>query len=197
MKHLKCLCLLRPTKQNLFNLIQELKQPRYGQYYICEYIQLRRPLTLQKKSVKFVWTQSKLDFTNIIEKMDIKSLAENDEQEVVREVQEFFADYIALGQHVFSMNIPKCGEVANSCQRVFLVFSICINLGKMSQTRPTSGTKAPWNELHKASYRSCCHWKSHQSSAIRTHHRWLKNWPSPFELVTLFLLVDSISNYIF
>ena len=45
--------------------------------------------------------------------MDIKSLAENDEQEVIREVQEFFADYIAVNQHVFSINIPKCGEVIN------------------------------------------------------------------------------------
>ena len=52
------------------------------------------------------------DFTNIIEKMDIKSLAENDEQEVVREVHEFFCDFIALGQHVFSLNLPNCGEVS-------------------------------------------------------------------------------------
>lgn len=44
--------------------------------------------------------------------MDIKSLAENDEQEVVREVHEFFCDFIALGQHVFSLNIPNCGEVS-------------------------------------------------------------------------------------
>ncbi len=43
--------------------------------------------------------------------MDVKSLAENDEQEVVREVQEYYADYVALGQHVFSINLPKCGEV--------------------------------------------------------------------------------------
>ena len=43
--------------------------------------------------------------------MEIKQLAENDEQESVREVQEFFSDYLALNQHVFSMNIPKCGEV--------------------------------------------------------------------------------------
>jgi vacuolar protein sorting-associated protein 45 len=43
--------------------------------------------------------------------MDLKTLAENDEQEVVREVQELFADYLAINQHVFSMNIPKCGEV--------------------------------------------------------------------------------------
>ena len=52
------------------------------------------------------------DFTNIIEKMDIKSLAENDEQEVVREVHEYFCDFISLGQHVFSLNIPNCGEVS-------------------------------------------------------------------------------------
>ena len=42
--------------------------------------------------------------------MDVKSLAENDEQEVVREVNELFADYLAVGQHVFSINIPKCAE---------------------------------------------------------------------------------------
>ncbi|CAF0774174.1 unnamed protein product [Brachionus calyciflorus] len=85
MKHLKCICFLRPTKQNFLNLTRELKNPKYGQYYIY--------------------------FTNTIEKIDVKMLAENDEQEVVREVQEFFADYVALGQHVFSMNIPKCGEM--------------------------------------------------------------------------------------
>lgn len=43
--------------------------------------------------------------------MDVKTLAESDEQEVVREVQEFFCDYVALGHHVFSINIPNCGEV--------------------------------------------------------------------------------------
>lgn len=46
--------------------------------------------------------------------MDIKSLAENDEQEVVREVQEFFCDFVALGQHVFAFNMPNCGQV-QSC----------------------------------------------------------------------------------
>jgi vacuolar protein sorting-associated protein 45 len=62
-----------------------LKNPKYGQYYLY--------------------------FTNIIEKMEVKSLAENDEQEVVRDIHEFFADYVAVGQHVYSMNLPKCGEV--------------------------------------------------------------------------------------
>lgn len=84
MKHMKCLCFLRPTKENISNLIKELKNPKYGQYYLY--------------------------FTNVIEKMDLKTLAEIDEQEVVREVQEYFADYVAVNTHVFSMNIPQCGE---------------------------------------------------------------------------------------
>jgi vacuolar protein sorting-associated protein 45 len=41
----------------------------------------------------------------------VKYLAENDEQEVVREVQEYFADYLAVNQHVFTINLPKCGIV--------------------------------------------------------------------------------------
>lgn len=42
--------------------------------------------------------------------MDVKSLAEIDEQEVVREVHEYFADYVAVNAHVFSFNLPRCGE---------------------------------------------------------------------------------------
>lgn len=61
----------------------------------------------------FLFDRNFEDFTNIIEKIDIKSLAESDEQEVVREVQEFFADYVAVNQHVFSMNIPNCAEVSS------------------------------------------------------------------------------------
>lgn len=44
--------------------------------------------------------------SNIIAKADIKTLAENDEQEVVRELEEFYADYLAVSPHLFSFNIP-------------------------------------------------------------------------------------------
>ena len=50
-------------------------------------------------------------FTNIVEKMDIKTLAESDEHESVKEVLEVFSDYIAVNHHVFSFNIPACGDV--------------------------------------------------------------------------------------
>lgn len=35
-RHLKCVAFLRPTQENVDLLAQELRQPRYGQYYICK-----------------------------------------------------------------------------------------------------------------------------------------------------------------
>ncbi|NXN12889.1 VPS45 protein, partial [Indicator maculatus] len=82
MKHLKAICFLRPTKENVELLIQELRRPKYSIYFIY--------------------------FSNVISKSDIKALAEADEQEVVAEVQEFYGDYIAVNPHVFSLNLLGC-----------------------------------------------------------------------------------------
>ena len=38
MKHLKCITFLRPTKENIVLLSRELRNPRYGVYYICKYV---------------------------------------------------------------------------------------------------------------------------------------------------------------
>jgi len=54
-----------------------------------------------------------LDFSNIISKTDIKTIAESDIQEVVREVQEYYADYLAVAPHLFSFNIQSCGQCNN------------------------------------------------------------------------------------
>lgn len=35
-------------------------------------------------------------------------LAEADEQETVREVQELYADYVAVAPHLFSLNLTDC-----------------------------------------------------------------------------------------
>jgi hypothetical protein len=35
MAHLKALCFLRPTLDNLNLLKKELRKPKYGEYYIC------------------------------------------------------------------------------------------------------------------------------------------------------------------
>lgn len=87
MKHLKCICFLRPTKENVALLAQELKMSKYGLYYIY--------------------------FSNVISKQDVKTLAEADDQEVVREVQEFFGDYVAVNPHLYTLNIVGCYQGIN------------------------------------------------------------------------------------
>nr|CAH7720408.1 unnamed protein product [Callosobruchus chinensis] len=82
LRYLKCLVFLRPTQQNIQALCLELRNPKYGAYYIY--------------------------FSNIIAKADIKILAEHDEQEVVKEVQEFYMDYLAVNPHLFSIGLPTC-----------------------------------------------------------------------------------------
>ncbi|XP_077115078.1 vacuolar protein sorting-associated protein 45 [Ranitomeya variabilis] len=87
MKHLKAICFLRPTKENIDYLIKELRRPKYSVYFLY--------------------------FSNVISKSDVKSLAEADEQEVVAEVQEFYGDYIAVNPHVFSLNTVGCYQGRN------------------------------------------------------------------------------------
>lgn len=43
---------------------------------------------------------------------DIKTLAEADEFECVRVVQEFYADYLAINPHLYSLNIPNNYQVS-------------------------------------------------------------------------------------
>ncbi|CAB1320915.1 unnamed protein product [Coregonus sp. 'balchen'] len=66
-------------EENVENLIQELRRPKYSVYFIY--------------------------FSNVISKSEIKALAEADEQEVVAEVQEFYGDFIAVNPHLFSLNL--------------------------------------------------------------------------------------------
>ncbi|XP_050671365.1 vacuolar protein sorting-associated protein 45 [Leptidea sinapis] len=82
LKHMKCIVFIRPTSENIALLSRELRYPKYGVYFIY--------------------------FSNVISKADVKTLAECDEQETVREVQEVFADYLAVDRHLFSFNIVGC-----------------------------------------------------------------------------------------
>jgi len=83
MRHLKCLCFLRPTPESLQWLIEELREPCYGDYYIY--------------------------FSNTVRKSDVERLAEVDEHEVVREIQEYYGDYLAINSDLFSlgMDLPE------------------------------------------------------------------------------------------
>ncbi|KAE8745228.1 hypothetical protein FOCC_FOCC008019 [Frankliniella occidentalis] len=65
-----------------------------------------RPSKENIHSLAMELRRPRYDFSNITPKADIKTLAEADEQEVVREIQEFYGDYLAMGPHLFSLGIP-------------------------------------------------------------------------------------------
>ncbi|KAJ2826663.1 vacuolar protein sorting-associated protein 45, partial [Coemansia erecta] len=79
MRHLKCVCFLRPTDASIQALADELRSPRYGDYYIY--------------------------FSNVLKKSAIELLAESDAGEVVREVQEFYADFYAATPCLFHVGL--------------------------------------------------------------------------------------------
>ncbi|KAF9483372.1 Sec1-like protein [Pholiota conissans] len=78
MPHMKCVCFLQNSEDSLGSLEEELKEPKYGEYYLY--------------------------FSNILTKTAIERLAQADEFEVVREVQEYFADYAPISPCLFSQN---------------------------------------------------------------------------------------------
>ncbi|EFI27209.1 vacuolar protein sorting-associated protein 45 [Coprinopsis cinerea okayama7 len=94
MPHMKCVCFLQPSEDSMDALSEELKEPKYGEYYLY--------------------------FSNILSKAAIERLAEMDEFEVVREVQEYFADYCPILPSLFSLNYaptsskPLYGSTPNS-----------------------------------------------------------------------------------
>lgn len=79
MRHLRCICLVRPSPETIQLLIDELRDPKYGEYYLY--------------------------FTNVVKKSSLERLAEADDYEVVKSVQEMFADYTVINPDLFSLNI--------------------------------------------------------------------------------------------
>src|SRR5690242_17693101 len=83
MRHLRCLCFIRPSPDLVQYLIDELRDPKYGEYNVY--------------------------FSNIVRKSSLERLAEADNHEVVKAVQEYFADYIVVNPDLMSLNLgfPK------------------------------------------------------------------------------------------
>ncbi|XP_043692709.1 vacuolar protein sorting-associated protein 45 homolog [Telopea speciosissima] len=80
MSHLKAVYFLRPTSENIQHLRRQLARPRFGEYHLF--------------------------FSNILKDTQIHILADSDEHEVVKQVQEFYADFVAIDPYHFTVNIP-------------------------------------------------------------------------------------------
>ncbi|XP_050268672.1 vacuolar protein sorting-associated protein 45 homolog [Quercus robur] len=81
MSHLKAVYFLRPTSENIQHLRRQLASPRFGEYHLF--------------------------FSNILKDTQIHNLADSDEQEVVRQIQEFYADFVAIDPYHFTLNMPS------------------------------------------------------------------------------------------
>ncbi|KAF3970419.1 hypothetical protein CMV_005878 [Castanea mollissima] len=81
MSHLKAVYFLRPTSENIQHLRQQLASPRFGEYHLF--------------------------FSNILKDTQIHNLADADEQEVVQQIQEFYADFVAIDPYHFTLNMPS------------------------------------------------------------------------------------------
>ncbi|KAM0944221.1 putative sec1-like protein [Dioscorea sansibarensis] len=79
MMHLKAVYFLRPTSENIQHLRRQLTNPRFGEYHLF--------------------------FSNILKTNQIQVLADSDDQEVVQQVQEFYADFVAIDPYHFTLNM--------------------------------------------------------------------------------------------
>jgi vacuolar protein sorting-associated protein 45 len=79
MSHLKAVYFLRSTTTNIQLMKRQLANPRFGEYHLF--------------------------FSNLLENTQLQILADSDEREVVQQVQEFYADFVALDPYHFSLNM--------------------------------------------------------------------------------------------
>ncbi|EMF12121.1 vacuolar protein sorting-associated protein VpsB [Sphaerulina musiva SO2202] len=77
MRHLRCLCFLRPSPDSIQFLIDECREPKYGEYHIY--------------------------FSNVIKKSSLERLAEADDHEVVKSIVEYFADFLVVNPDLCSL----------------------------------------------------------------------------------------------
>lgn len=78
MKHLSCICFVKPDDETVNHLINELKAPKYKSY--------------------------ELYFNNILPKNMLERLLENDDLEIVSKVQEIFLDYLTINKDLYAAN---------------------------------------------------------------------------------------------
>ncbi|KAM1481832.1 hypothetical protein EV1_033682 [Malus domestica] len=81
MSHLKAVYFLAPTSENIQFLRRHLVSPRFGEYHLF--------------------------FSNILKDTQIHILADSDEHEVVQQLQEFYADFVATDPYHFTLNMPS------------------------------------------------------------------------------------------
>lgn len=81
MSHLKAIYFLRPISENIQLMRRQLATPRFGEYHLF--------------------------FSNMLKDTQLHNLADSDEHEVVQQVQELYADFVAVDPYHFSLNMAS------------------------------------------------------------------------------------------
>lgn len=76
--HMKVVAYLRPTDTNAGLIVKELLRPRFSEYHLF--------------------------FSGIVSTGHLRLIAENDEHELVRQVQEFYGDFLPINENIISLN---------------------------------------------------------------------------------------------
>eukprot|EP00644_Phytophthora_capsici_P001294 jgi/Phyca11/104848/e_gw1.10.37.1 len=87
MLHLKAAVFVRPTARNVELLRRELKAPKYGRYHLF--------------------------FSNILPVEALEKIAEADEKEVVVQIQEYYADYLAVNDSLFDFGLHNSTQLSS------------------------------------------------------------------------------------
>lgn len=77
--HLKAVCLIRPTQDNVRALLVHLREPKFTEYHIF--------------------------FTSIVAHDILRKLADADASGVIKQIQEYYADFYPVNTEAFTMNL--------------------------------------------------------------------------------------------
>lgn len=81
MGHLKAAVYIQPTDANIDLLIKECRKPQFSEYHVF--------------------------FTNVVSKDKLQRLARADEFEVVKQVQEYYGDFMAVNEDIFHLGLTN------------------------------------------------------------------------------------------
>ena len=79
--HMKAVCFLRPSYSSLRALCRHLRDPKFGEYHLF--------------------------YTNSVRESYLQDLAQADENELVKQIHEYYVDYMVLDPHLFTVPNPN------------------------------------------------------------------------------------------
>lgn len=107
MKHLNCVVYIKPTRESIVMLCEELSSPHYNHYQVF--------------------------FNNTVAKNDLEKIAEADEFEVINQVAEVFQDYLIANDNLYTIALSnELGAPKHSAtiQESSSVVSVLLSLKK-------------------------------------------------------------------